>query len=113
MRVGIYAYGPTSIQLTGEAKLFTYSAETKQRTSRNVEPGSHPLPRGIYLVFPIGKGSISVGGGCDMIAVEDDKDDWPDPKGQLAGFDEAFASVDHKSLKDFFAIVKGLKAVSA
>ena len=112
MRVGIYAYGPASMQLTGKAKLLSYSAETKTSASMDVAAGPHSLARGIYLVVPSESCAVSVNGGCDTISVEDDKDDWPDPKGQLAGFDAAFASVEYKTLKEFFAIVKGLKAVS-
>jgi hypothetical protein len=112
MRVGIYAYGPTTLQLGCEAKLYSLSPETKERTSRPLGEGAHELARGIYLVYPTGKGSVSAGGGCDVIVVEGDKDDWPDPKGQIAAFDAAFPTVDHNTLKEFVSIVRGLSTVT-
>jgi hypothetical protein len=113
MRVGIYAYGPTSVQLTGKAKLLTFSAETKESPSVELLPGANPLGRGIYLILPIDDCAVSATGECDMITPAGDKDDWPDPKAQIASFDATFASVDYASLKAFFAIARGLKAVSA
>jgi hypothetical protein len=113
MRVGIYAYGPTSVQLTGSAKLLTFSSDPKGQQSTQIEAGSHPLSRGIYLILPHVGCAVSAGGGCDLVALDGDKDDWPDPKGQIAAFDAAFASVEYKSLKEFFTIAKGLKAISA
>lgn len=113
MRVGIYAYGPTTLTLTCEAKLYSLSPETKERTSRPLGEGVHQLVRGIYLVYPTGKGSVSAGNGADVIVVEGDKDDWPDPKGQIAAFNAAFPSIDYQTLKEFTSIVRGLSAVSA
>jgi len=112
MRVGIYAYGPTSIQLTGTAKLLTLKPETKERSSVELTAGPHPLPRGIHLILPQVGCAVSAGGGCDLVVLDGDKDDWPDPKGQIAAFDTAFSSVDYKTLGEFFTIAKGLKAVT-
>lgn len=113
MRVGIYAYGPTSVQLTGSAKLLTFSSAPEERQTTNLAAGSHQLSRGIYLILPQVGCAVTAGSGCDLVALDGDKDDWPDPKGQIAAFDAAFASVDYKSLKEFFTIAKGLKAISA
>jgi hypothetical protein len=112
MRVGIYAYGPTTVRLTGSATLLTFSPVVKERSSKVVQAGQHSLTLGIYLILPAEKCAISVTGDCDVVVLAD-KDDWPDPKGQLAGFDANFPEVDYKSLKEFVSIAKGLQPISA
>ncbi len=111
MRVGIYIYQSTTIHFGEEVSATKYGEEVKRQLS-----GPVTLEPGIYSVDAQQPQQIkpSERDLADVITIQDDKDQWPDPRLRMMRFGDVFPNVSVDDLRGFFPVTaKGIDSPTA
>lgn len=104
MRVGIYAYGPSTITLDRAAVITRFSPDGAH-ADRQVAAGQVSLPAGIHRI--ISKEPITVVGSvsCDLFVSLNDASEWPDPATTFGRFRSTFPEITYRAIQEFFPVL--------